>query len=392
MGTYSNNQLYPSNYIINGTSHSLIWEGKRLKQFGTSIYEYDENGIRISNKRGSLGLTYVVEGNKIVRSTNVNGSSIVIIDYNYDEKGLVCGLSYNGQEYFYVRDLTGNINKIIDKDGIAIVEYKYTAYGVPSKEVCSGLIGEKLTIANIIKDNNIYIYKGYCYDVEIGLYYNVTRYYDPKIGRFISADDISYLDPKSIGGLNLYAYCLNNPIMNFDPTGKFAISLTLLGLIVGAVIGATAGGVVAYNVAKNNGAEGWELFGWTMAGIVGGGIVGGALGAGAAALVTKATGITGLSITKYSIIPIKSVTVLGNIPTYSSAAIATGSGYYQISTQLYNNLSSADRLANNLQYLADANSLGSQFAIIPEYVIKSGYTLWEELNYLIQNGIPYIIH
>ena len=43
----------------------------------------------------------------------------------------------------------------------------------------------------------------------------------------------------------------------------------------------------------------------------------------------------------------------------------------KISNQLYNSLSSADRLANNLQYLADANSLGSKFAIIPEYVIKT---------------------
>lgn len=58
--------------------------------------------------------------------------------------------------------------------------------------------------------------------------------------------------------------------MYLDPSGKFAISLTVLGLIVGAVIGATAGGIVAYNVAKDHGAEGWELIGWTTLGIVGG--------------------------------------------------------------------------------------------------------------------------
>lgn len=45
------------------------------------------------------------------------------------------------------------------------------------------------------------------------LYHNVTKYYDPKIGRFLSADDISYLDPESIGGLNIYAYCVNNPVI-----------------------------------------------------------------------------------------------------------------------------------------------------------------------------------
>ena len=50
-------------------------------------------------------------------------------------------------------------------------------------------------------------------DVETGLYYNVTRYYNPEWGRFLNADDVSYLDPESISGLNLFAYCGNNPVM-----------------------------------------------------------------------------------------------------------------------------------------------------------------------------------
>ena len=48
-------------------------------------------------------------------------------------------------------------------------------------------------------------YRSYYWDSETGLYYLQSRYYDPEIGRFISPDDISYLEPESIGGLNLYA-------------------------------------------------------------------------------------------------------------------------------------------------------------------------------------------
>ena len=365
----------------------FTWEGRRLKTYYDNEndlrvdYRYNDQGLRTRKEIINKQVTkYYYEGSSLI--SEITGSKKK--SFLYDEANQLYGLIYNNKSYYYIRDILGTILGIIDKDGTTVVEYRYNAFG------------ELLNITGSLKDTlgkeNPFIYKGYYYDFETGLYYCKSRYYNPKWCRWLNADDVSYLDPESINGLNLYAYCKNNPVMNFDPTGKFAISLTVLGLIVGAVIGATAGGVVAYNVAKNNGAEGWELFGWTMSGIVGGGIIGGTLGAGIGALITKATGVVGLSITKYSIIPIKSVTVLGNIPTYSTAAIATGSGYYQISNQLYNSLSSADRLANNLQYIADANSLGSQFAIIPEYVIKSGYTLWEELNYLIQNGIPYIIH
>ena len=47
----------------------------------------------------------------------------------------------------------------------------------------------------------------------------MTRYYDPKTGRFINADTPNYLEPKTINGLNLYAYCGNNPIMRIDELG-----------------------------------------------------------------------------------------------------------------------------------------------------------------------------
>ena len=56
-----------------------------------------------------------------------------------------------------------------------------------------------------------------------GLYYYNARYYDPTIGRFISADTVvqSYSNPQT---LNRYAYCLNNPLNRTDPTGKDYIS------------------------------------------------------------------------------------------------------------------------------------------------------------------------
>jgi RHS repeat-associated protein len=51
-----------------------------------------------------------------------------------------------------------------------------------------------------------------------GLYYYGARYYDPTIGRFISADTI-VPNPANPQSLNRYSYCLNNPLKYIDPTG-----------------------------------------------------------------------------------------------------------------------------------------------------------------------------
>lgn len=120
------------------------------------------------------------------------------------------------------------------------------------------------------------------------------------------------------------------------------------------------------------------------------GIIRGALGAGAGALATKLTGIYGYSVTKYSIIPIKKITVLGHMPGYIGAAKATGAGYYLISDPLYESMTKTQQWANNLQYLKDAHKLGTQFVVAPDRVVSSAGTLWQEIQYLIEQGIAWI--
>ena len=81
--------------------------------------------------------------------------------------------------------------------------------------------GTENTSDDFIGNINPIRYRGYYYDAEVGLYYLKSRYYDPEVGRFISPDDTEYLDPEKLDGLNLYAYCLNNPVMYVDPDGRF---------------------------------------------------------------------------------------------------------------------------------------------------------------------------
>ena len=73
----------------------------------------------------------------------------------------------------------------------------------------------EIVAANMIR------YRGYYFDLETGFYYLNSRYYDPNIRRFVSADDISYLGANDdMSAFNLYAYCSNNPVMYVDPMGN----------------------------------------------------------------------------------------------------------------------------------------------------------------------------
>ena len=62
---------------------------------------------------------------------------------------------------------------------------------------------------------------------ETGLFWLASRYYSPELCRFISPDDVEYLDPESVNGLNLYCYCYNDPINYYNPSGHFVITATI---------------------------------------------------------------------------------------------------------------------------------------------------------------------
>ena len=61
--------------------------------------------------------------------------------------------------------------------------------------------------------HNRITYTGQQFDGITGQYYLRARFYNPVIGRF-TQEDIYRGD-----GLNLYAYCGNNPVGYYDPSG-----------------------------------------------------------------------------------------------------------------------------------------------------------------------------
>ena len=194
-------------------NRNLVWQGRRLISYSKdgkqATYTYDANSVRTSKSVTENGVErtsskYIYDGNTLVAEQR-NGSWIY---YLYGVDG-IAGFRFNGVTYLYRKNIQGDITHIYTEDGQQVAHYAYDAFGNV----------KELQENSAISQLNPFRYRGYYYDTETGLYYLISRYYDPETGRFISADSIEYLDPETLGGLNLYAYCANNPVMLTDPVG-----------------------------------------------------------------------------------------------------------------------------------------------------------------------------
>ena len=217
---------------------ACTWEkGRQLKSFDGVTFSYDGQGRRTA--KNTIVYTYDHSGRLLQQSDGT-----VTLKFLYDHEGIL-GVEYGGEKYIYRRNAQKDVIAILDSSGNVVVKYIYDAWG---NHAVVNASGEDIGDATHIGNRNPIRYRGYYYDTETGLYYLKTRYYDPEVGRFITIDDISYLDPDTINGLNLYAYCGNNPVMRVDPNGTSWWSdfwKTAFGLLCGlALVGLTIAGMV----------------------------------------------------------------------------------------------------------------------------------------------------
>ena len=239
----------PTNYLGN----ACTYEGGRLKTFGSNTFDYDADGLR--TKKNNIVYTYI-DGRLVQQS----GNSKPPLDFIYGPTGLV-GFKYDNILYLYRRNQMGDVTHIYNTAGTLLAKYEYDAWGNHTVTKMG---------TNAIGDINPIRYRGYYYDKETGLYYLQSRYYDPETGRFLSQDDTAYLAPESLTGLNLYAYCNNNPVMYTDESGCAIIMSLFIGFLIGAAFGGITGAVTGIASGKT----GWALVGNILGGVITGGVLG----------------------------------------------------------------------------------------------------------------------
>ena len=234
------------NPLTDGTWTYTWQHGRQLvgmEKDGTSIsYTYNADGKRISKTVDGITYNYHYLGDQLVEMTW--GSNRM--RFSYDAIGAM-SVSYNGTDYFYLRNAQGDVTGLVDSTGAKVVTYAYDPWG--KTWAASGTLAFTLGTFNPLR------YRGYVYDTETGLYYLNSRYYNPTWGRFINADGFVSTG-QGISGNNMFAYCGNDPVNRYDPDGDaFLAAIAIGGAAVwkfGAAVVAFLGALFTINsVAKN---------------------------------------------------------------------------------------------------------------------------------------------
>ena len=253
-------------YYRSDELYEFEWEGRKLvsaeigdEEYTTVTFTYNDDGLRTSKTVDGVTTTYYYNGDLLVAQE----IDTLLMVFMYDASGSPIGFMYRYSSYavnewiiyWYEKNLQGDIVAIYDSEGTLCISYNYDAWGNCRTSYESGYI---TSVARL----NPFRYRGYYYDDDLKLYYLQSRYYDPNTCRFINADSALY---HSMLGYNMFAYCGNNPVNYYDPTGEYSealnpswtatIWLSLLALIdgplpIGEILGVAIGTLIVADALR----------------------------------------------------------------------------------------------------------------------------------------------
>jgi len=202
--TYDNNGNLLSKTDSLGTTTFTWNEENQLTQVSlpgglTVNYKYDGLGRHIQRiTNAGADERYVYDGHNVLLDLNADWSvaTTYLSDLGLDNKlrqtSSTTGISY------YLTDHLGSTAGLTDASGSPIEQVNYDSFGNGTSSA-----------------RTRYGYTGRERDPDTGLFYYRARWYDPQQGRFVSEDPIGLA-----GGINLFAYVENSPLLFSDPSGR----------------------------------------------------------------------------------------------------------------------------------------------------------------------------
>ena len=160
------------------------------------INRYDAEGLRHGMEENGKLVQFIFRGTEVVAEETQEEK----IRYIRTHELLASDAESARTYYYYASDEMGSITHVTAGNEV-LNRYEYDAWG--NAEVCEEQVA------------NRFRFNGQQYDPVSQQYYLRARFYNPVIARFTQED--TYRGD----GLNLYAYCRNNPVYYVDPSGHF---------------------------------------------------------------------------------------------------------------------------------------------------------------------------
>ncbi|HKO51804.1 MAG TPA: RHS repeat-associated core domain-containing protein [Polyangiaceae bacterium] len=219
--------------VTGGQAAKLSWSGGLLRSVelpdGNRVdYAYDAIGRRVRKTSGDIKISYLWAGNQLIQEVHQSNGQTRTVDYLYLPGTFQPLAKCEGDRvYYYHCDQLGTPQHVTDSSAKLAWSARYSAFGEAAVDVDG--VSQPLRFA------------GQYWDPETGFHYNRARYYDPRLGAYLSRD------PLSPHGSNGYLYAQGDPINGSDPLGLFwedapgwvkTTATIAAGLAVGIAIGA----------------------------------------------------------------------------------------------------------------------------------------------------------
>lgn len=194
----------PNGYNISSITYDYDDHPVRIQKSNGSIsdFRYDGDGKRVQSVSSSVTRRVIYDGDTIVAESDGSGN---FTQFFVPSIGYVKVLGPAYEQHFYYQNALGS--SVVDTGGAALAVNEYDGFGL-----------EYPVLWYVQGPTNQFRFAGkhgYQRNDDIGMDLLGARFYIPKLGRFLTRDPIGHA-----GGLNLYAYCNNNPMNSVDPDGS----------------------------------------------------------------------------------------------------------------------------------------------------------------------------